>query len=97
MMTVEKLTERKGVGCGSPQSEAKRPVHTVKLGPVIAAIWENKTEYGPRYSVTLEQLYKDDSDKWNSSHSVFAANLPLAEKVLSKAFDYIECLEEGRN
>lgn len=98
-MKPERREERREVvERSNAPSEGKRPIHTVQLGIISAAIWENKTEFGMKHSVTLEQRYKDDSDKWSSSHSVFGSNLPMAEKALSKAFDYITALEEqGRN
>ena len=68
--------------------DSKKPVHTVKIGAINAAIWANDSKFGQRYSVTLEQRYKDD-DKWHSSSSINASQLPQAEKALAKAFDWI--------
>ena len=79
----------------SAKEEAQKPLHVVRVGHINAAIWENKTEYGSRYSVTLEQLYKDGDKDWQSSRSLFSSNLPIAEKALARAFDYISNLEEG--
>ena len=72
--------------------EAKRPIHKITVGAASAAIWANDTKYGKKYTVTVEQLYKDD-DKWCSSSSLNTASLPFAEKALAKAYDYILELE----
>ena len=78
------------------KDEAKRPIHKITLGVISAAIWENDTKYGKKHTVTVEQLYKDEDDKWCSSQTINAGNLPIAEKALSKAYDYISALEEER-
>ena len=42
-----------------PKKDKKRPVHEVRIGRVRAAIWENETENGTFFNVTLSRLYKD--------------------------------------
>ena len=74
-----------------------RPVHKVKVGAISASIWENESKFGKRYSVTVEQLYQDDEDKWKSTSSINSSQLPQAEKALSRAYDWIaNSEEEGR-
>ena len=59
---------------------AKKPVHEIRLGRIVAAIWENETEQGTRYSATLRRLYKTD-DKWQSTDSFGRDDLHLVAKV----------------
>jgi len=70
-------------------NERQKPVHEIRLGLVRASIWENKTEYGIRYNVTLERLYpvKLDENKrtWKSTSSFGRDDLLLAAKVLDLA------------
>lgn len=40
----------------------KKPVAEVRFGNIAAAIWQNETESGPRYNVTIERTYRDGDD-----------------------------------
>ncbi|MBX3412580.1 MAG: hypothetical protein KF708_07825 [Pirellulales bacterium] len=78
-------------------SSKPRPIHEVRLGSVKAAVWQNETSSGTRYSVTLQRLYKDDSGKWQSSESFGRDDLPIVEKVCHMAYLYIhETMEERK-
>jgi len=72
---------------------ANRPVHEVRLGRVKAAIWENETQNGTRFNVTVQRLYKD-GDEWKSSESFGRDDLPLLMKVIDRAHSY--CYEQSQ-
>jgi hypothetical protein len=65
--------------------EPNRPVHTIRLGRVSAAIWRNETEHGLRFSVTAERLYRDQDDRWQSTRSFRPGDLPTLIQVLQLA------------
>lgn len=65
-----------------------KPVHEVRLGSVKAAIWQNETSSGKRYSVTVSRLYKD-GDEWKRSDSFGRDDLPLLAKVVDQAHSWI--------
>ena len=68
---------------------AKRPVHEIRMGRIRAAIWENETQDGTRYNVTLSRLYRD-GDQWKDSSSSFGRdNLPLVGKVADQVHTWI--------
>ena len=71
-----------------------KPVHEVRLGVVKAAIWVNETEYGVRYGVTFQRLYKDGDD-WKTTDSFSRDELLLVAKVADLAHTWI--YREGRN
>ena len=60
------------------------PVHEVRLGRIKATIWENETEQGSRYNVTVHRLYKD-GDEWKQTASFGREDLPLVAKVVDMA------------
>lgn len=65
-----------------------RPVHEIRLGRIRAAIWENGTQTGTRYNVTVSRLYKDGDD-WKDSSSFGRDDLPLVAKVCDQAHSWI--------
>ncbi len=77
-----------------PQTEAKKPVHEIRLGAIKAAIWANDTQNGIRHNVTLQRLYKDE-DEWKSSDSFGRDDLLLVAKVADLAHSWI--FKEGKN
>jgi hypothetical protein len=77
----------------SRTKEAKnRPVHEVRLGRIRAAIWQNETDSGTFYNVTITRLYKDGDD-WKDSTSYGRDDLPLVAKVCDQAHTWI--FEQG--
>ena len=67
----------------------QKPVHEIRLGTVKAAIWANETEQRVRrHNVTVNRLYKD-GEKWKTSNSFGRDELPLAIKVLDRAYTWI--------
>lgn len=66
----------------SPQ----RPADAIRLGAVQAAIWRNESDEGRiNYNITLERLFKDADDKWQSSTSFGRDDCLRLGKVLDRA------------
>lgn len=66
----------------------KKPVHEVRFGRVKAAIWENETQNGAMYNVTLSRTYRD-GDQWKDSASFSRDDLPLVVKVADLCHTWI--------
>lgn len=71
----------------------QQPVHEVRLGSIKAAIWENRTDTGTRYNVTLARIYKD-GEQWKSTDSFGRDDLLLLAKVADQAHTWI--LDNGK-
>lgn len=65
-----------------------KPIYQVRFGAVRAAIWENVTDKGTRYSVTMSRIYKD-GDEWKHSESFGRDDLLLVAKVADQAHTWI--------
>src|SRR3954466_3127251 len=76
-----------------PQTTAagdrNRPVHSVRLRNIRAAVWANEGEQGPRYNTTFCRLYKDGEGYWRSSDSFGRDDLLLLAKVADMAHTWI--------
>jgi hypothetical protein len=70
------------------QNQKQKPVHEVRLGSVKAAIWQNQTENGARFNVTLARIYKD-GEQWKSTDSFGRDDLLLLTKVIDQAHTWI--------
>ena len=66
----------------------QKPAHEVRLGRIKATIWENETEQGMRYNVTVNRLYKD-GDEWKQTASFGREDLQLVAKVADLAHSWI--------
>ena len=64
------------------------PVHEVRMGKILAAIWAHDTQYGPRHNVTVSRIYKE-GEEWKRSDSFGRDDLLLVCKVLDRAHDWI--------
>src|SRR5262245_496744 len=45
----------------------RRPVHSIRLKNVRASVWQNESEDGPWFNVTLSRLYRSHTGEWQSS------------------------------
>ena len=81
----------------STETAVRQPVQRFKTkGGIEAAVWENQAERKNRggtytyYSVTLRKSYFDEgAQEYRETSSLFADELPRAQLVLAKAYDYI--------
>jgi len=71
------------------------PEKKFRAGAICATVWRNTitTKDGQEKevkSVSFERSYKDkETDKWKTSNSLRAMDLPKAVVVLNKAYEYI--------
>ena len=70
------------------QGEKQKPAHEIRLGRIKATIWENETENGTRYNVTVCRLYKD-GDQWQATESFGRDDLLVVAKVADEAHTWI--------
>jgi hypothetical protein len=68
---------------------SSKPVHELRLGRLKAAIWENPTESGVRYNVTVARLYKDETGSWKSTDSFGVDQLLALAKLVDQAHTWI--------
>lgn len=74
----------------APASHAggNKPIQTIRLGAIKAAIWENNFGETTRYSVSLCRLYKD-GEQWKTTESFGRDDLLLLAKVADQAHSWI--------
>lgn len=81
-------------GKAAPAAEAKderqksatpannRPVHEVRLGRIVGAVWRHNGDDGKVwFNVTLLRIYRTDDGNWARSDSFGRNDLPLVIKV----------------
>lgn len=79
------------------QAAKNRPVYEVRAGSVLASVWENKTEKGRWYNVTVTRLYKD-GNSWKSTSSFGSEDLVDVARVAVVAEMWVnEKLAAGRD
>ncbi len=76
------------------ESEQNSPEKKFSAGGIQATIWKNtgKSMTGTEldfFSVQLERRYKDKSDQWHSTNSFGVNDLPKAQLLLGKAYEYL--------
>ena len=86
---VEATDVREAEAQASTPAERNRPVHSVRLRNIRAAVWANEGEQGTRYNATFCRLYKDNEGFWRSSDSFGRDDLLLLAKVSDIAHTWI--------
>ena len=72
----------------SSNGSTARPAQEIRMGRIRAAIWENETQNGTRFNVTVSRLYKDGDD-WKDSSSFGRDDLLVVAKVLDRCHTWI--------
>ena len=65
-------------------SEKKKPVHTIRIGSLEAAIWENDGDNGTFHAVTFSRKYRKD-DRVRNSDSFSGSDLLALAKLADMA------------
>jgi hypothetical protein len=76
-----------------------QPEKKFRAGAVSATVWRNKgqdkegseVEYK---TISIERNYTDKEGKWQSTNSFRINDLPKAEVVIKKAYEYLVLKEE---
>jgi len=79
------------------------PEKKFRAGAIVATIWsnENKNKEGEAITfktVSFERSYKDKNEQWQTTNSLRINDLPKAQLVLAKAYEYLalsDTSEEG--
>lgn len=66
----------------------KKPAHTVKLGSVRAAIWENEGKNGTWFNVTIGRVYKE-GEEFKESASFTKDELILVRLASEQAEEWL--------
>lgn len=64
------------------------PVAEVRIGLIVASIWQNDTDSGTRFNVTFSRLYRD-GESWKNTRSFGRNDLLVLAKVADRAHDRI--------
>ena len=65
-----------------------RPVHRLRYGNVVAAVWANNSHAGYFYNTTFTRLYKD-GEQWADSASFEDRDLPNLAKAAADVHTWI--------
>ncbi len=69
-----------------------KPEKVFRSGPVKATVWSNASEKDGKSfdyrTVSLERSYKDKNGSWQKTNSFRITDLPRAELVLRKSFEF---------
>ena len=69
------------------------PEKKFRAGAITATVWSNPTvkdgKASDYKSVSFERSFKDPQGNWKTTHSLRINDLPKAELVLRKAYEYL--------
>ncbi len=65
-----------------------QPIKTLRGGRIQVAVWENHSDKGPFYNVTVSRSYKEN-EIWKSSDSFGRDDLLVLAQLLGSSYTYI--------
>ena len=69
---------------------SSKPVHEETSWPLKASVWENESDKGTFYSLTLERSYKDADGNWKNSASLSRRDWLAGARLLERAHDWAD-------
>lgn len=85
---MKKITTQEKV---NDTTKAAAPHMKLSAGAVKATVWNNivkKENHESEYStITLERVYKDKEEEWQSTNILRVADIPKAIALLQKTYD----------
>jgi len=73
--------------------EKNLPEKKFRAGAISATIWLNKTERDGKEveytTISFERSYKDKNDEWQTTSHLRINDLPKAQLVLQKAYEFL--------
>ena len=73
-----------------------KPLETLRDGAIKATIWENPSDKGAFYRVTLARTWVDQQGKYRDSDSLTGSQLLRASRLLTAAYDRTRELRKAR-
>jgi len=70
-------------------NENNQPEAKFSTGAIQATIWKNEKDGQEYRTVSLARRYKDKDGSWKSTNSLRLNDLPKAELVLQKAYEFL--------
>jgi len=65
------------------------PVKRIQAGQIQVSVWENQSKDGKKfYSFTFQKRYTTEEGKWESTNTLMLNDLPKANLVLQKAYEF---------
>jgi len=71
---------------------AQMPEKKIRAGGLSATIWSNQSKDGQSAykTISFERTYKNSKGEWQTTNSLRVNDLPKAQLVMQKAFEYCQ-------
>jgi hypothetical protein len=81
------------------ESGKNMPEKKFRAGPITATVWKNQAhlangEEREFRTVSFDRSYKDKTGIWKNTNSLRVNDLPKAQMVLGKAYEYLALVEQ---
>lgn len=75
----------------------QRPKKQFRMGRIVASIFDQPSDTGTLFNVSITRLYKPDPDKpdWERSTSFNRDDLPIVAKVADQAWTWIHAQQQA--
>lgn len=80
------------------ESGKNMPEKKFRAGPITATVWKNQVQTADGEerefrTVSFDRSYKDKTGNWKNTNSLRVNDLPKAQMVLGKAYEYLALVE----
>jgi hypothetical protein len=74
-----------------------QPVHVLRRRGVKVSVFENRSGDTEFHKVAVQKIYRDSSGAWKTTNSLGRDDLPLAQMLMGRAWEWILDKESETN
>ena len=68
---------------------SNKPIQTFRRRGVKVSIFENKSGEATFHKIAIQKLYREDNGTWKTTTSLGRDDLPIAQLLIGKAWEFI--------
>ena len=71
------------------QTTSNKPIQVLRRRGVKVSIFENRAGETVFHKIALQKIYREDSGEWKTTNSLGRDDLPIAQILIGRAWEYI--------
>ena len=68
---------------------SNKPINVLRRRGVKVSVFENHVGQNVFHKVTVQKIYRDEQEQWKTTTSLGRDDLPIAQLLLNKAWEFI--------
>ena len=77
------------------ETTTNKPIHVLRRRGVKVSVFQNQSGETTFHKVAIQKIYREDHGDWKTTNSLGRDDLPIAQMLIGRAWEFILDLEAG--